>query len=103
MKNKDKPLEMVIEQDQLIIRIGIDTLAFAFENSDQNMPYNDELKDYPKTYRITDNMEFAKDVISALRDERENGSTIFTDLLDKACINAVNDGSIAVEDSRTET
>jgi hypothetical protein len=95
----NKPLEMIIKKDQLIISIGIDTLAFAFENSPQNTPYNEELKDYPKTYLITDKTEFARDVISALRDEREDGSTIFTDLLDKACMDAVNDGSIAVEEN----
>jgi hypothetical protein len=94
--NVDQPLSIKIEDDQLVIRIGIGTLAFSFENSNQNMPYNEELKDYPKTYTICDPLEFAKDVIGMLRDEREDGSTILTDLLDKACMQAVNDGSIGV-------
>jgi hypothetical protein len=95
---KDAPLTVKIEDDQLVIRIGIDTLAFCFENSNINMPYDEKVMDFPKVETICHPLEFAKDVRLMLLDEREDGSSVLTDLLDKACVAAVNDGSLGVTD-----
>jgi hypothetical protein len=98
IKSEDTPLSITIKNDCLIIQIGIGTLAFAFEHSEQNNPFDDDLNEFKRTYKIANKMEFAKDVLRELCDEAENGETIFTRLLDKACLSAVYNGSIGVED-----
>lgn len=92
-KNRDKPLDAKVEDDKLIIEIGIDTLAGAFENGPDNNPYDDKIDDFIKLFKVVNCEGFAHDVAGALNSEREDGSSILTDLLDKACIDAVYDGS----------
>lgn len=97
MKKSDQPLDVNIEDDQLVIRIGIDTLAFAFEESSSNNPYSDHLNDFIRMCTVTDARQFAKDVQYELTREEEDGSSILTNLLDKACDEAANQGSIALD------
>lgn len=69
------------------------TLAFAVRFADWSNPYDEQAHDYIRTFAITDPAGFAVDVCLALNDEREDGSTILTDLLDKATEAALDDGS----------
>jgi len=59
--------------------IGVDTLAHSYQIQMQG--------------KITNTSEFAKDVARELRDEREDGSTILTDVLDAAMEKACENGS----------
>lgn len=99
-KDRDKPLTITIEQEQLVIRIGISTLAFAFDHSEENNPWNDEKNDFVRSFKVTNKKEFANDVLITLREEKEDGSTLLTDLLDKACNTAVENGSRGVRECR---
>lgn len=97
----DYPLAVEVKDGKLTISIGIERLAFCFENSDENMPYDPKTEDFPKLYKVVDQVEFAKDVRGQLYAElREDGSTLLSDLFDKACIEAVYDGCLGVKDTR---
>ena len=105
MIRKDYPLQHKIDRGVLTISIGIDTLAWAFEHQDENNPYeeisHDEdgpVSNFVQRYKVIDNEEFARDVIRELFNEEEDGSNPINVLLDKMCIEAVDQGSIAVED-----
>lgn len=97
-RNKDKPLNVRVEKGQIVISIGISTLAFSLHISDDNNPFDNEKNDYKRSYKVTDEEEFADEVVHSLQDEREDGSTILTDLLDKAMSDAIDQGAQGVEE-----
>ena len=94
---EDTPLTVSIDKDVLTIKIGIKTLAFSFEHGEYNNPYNEKVEDFLPLRKVVDPVEFSEDVIYALNVEREDGSTILTDLFDKAMKEAVEDGSLGVD------
>lgn len=93
---RDTPLTVEVANGQLCIRIGVDTLKWAAEHMDSNLPFDDDLNDFIRLWKIEDPLTFAKDVLRALMDEREDGSTKLTALLDAVCLDAIEDGSTAV-------
>ena len=98
-----QPLFVGVEDGQLVIRIGVDTLAYAFEVGEENNPYDDEAMDFVRSWKVTDKLKFAKGVANHLCDEEEDGSTPLTDILDKAYIGAVEDAMGVDEDGRIVT
>lgn len=92
-----RPLEVKIERDALVIRIGVQTLAHAVRYSEWANQWHDDNHDYFRTFAITDAAEFARDVVHAMLREREDGSTPLSDFLDKMSEAAVDDGSMACE------
>jgi len=97
------PLTVGVEGDQLVIRIGVDTLAFCFEISEDNQPFDDEANDFRRSWKVTDKHKFAIGVAGGLRIEKEDGSTPLTDVLDAACIAAVENAMGVDEDGRIVT
>jgi hypothetical protein len=95
---KDTPLAVKLEDGDLIIRIGIDRLAFCAERQDDWNPYDEERRDFVQKWRIADKVEFAKDVVNELCREEEDGSTPLNMLLDRVCMAALDDGSTGVEE-----
>lgn len=94
---RDTPLSLDVDASgALTISIGIERLASCFEMTSENNPFDDASNEFKKLYRVTDKQEFADEVRHALCDEREDGSTILTDLFDKACWNAIEDGCLGV-------
>lgn len=81
-KNKDQVLKCEIVNDVLTISIGVSTLCFAVQNSD----------DWDGG-EITNEAEFAKDILEELESESENGTTPVHSLLDTAANNAADSGS----------
>jgi hypothetical protein len=100
----EKPLTVnVTDEGELIICIGINTLAFAFNRQEENNPYDEKTGGFKRLYRVTDAAKFAKEVRTELCREEENGSTPLTDLLDKVCWNAIENGCFGVkEDGRID-
>lgn len=92
------PLDVTIELDALVIRIGIETLAHAVTYSDWANRWNDEADDYIREFAITDAREFAKDVMHAMEHEAEDGSSPLTHFIDKASEDAVGDGSLGLHE-----
>lgn len=104
---KDQPLRCGIEGDELVIRIGIDTLAFGCSHSPKFYEY-EKHRDKPigdPFLKITDNRLFATDVVRALQHEEEDGSGPLSDLLDEAAQRAIDDGAEGVdyEDGEQDT
>ena len=98
-----KPLQVKVERDALVIRIGARTLAHAVAYSDWANRWDEGLQNYIRTFAITDARAFAADVKRAMLDEREDGSSPLSDFLDKMSEAAIDDGSEACEhDQRIE-
>jgi hypothetical protein len=73
-----------IEGKHLVISIGRSMLAFAAEHCDDN-----------PGYKVISKVKLAEDVVKELKEEREDGSTLVTDMLDKAVNAALENGSTA--------
>jgi hypothetical protein len=83
-KPADAPLSARIENDQLVISIGVSTLAFAAHSSPEG---------YMAGSKIVNPLGFAKDVLAELTDESETGMTTITQMLDQGCEAAADQGS----------
>jgi len=89
LPGRDHKLDVAIVDGELRICIGVDTLAWAAENS--------ALWSDPYTLRVTDPDTWAEDVQRELLREEEDGSTDFDELLDGAMRRAAENGSAAIE------
>ncbi len=98
-KGADAPLTVDIEHDELIIRIGIGTLAWAFDHMEENNPYDDNARDFVQAWKVTDPVEFAKDVVGELTNEEEDGSHPLNRLLDQVCNAAADQGSLGIDEN----
>lgn len=98
-----RPLSIEVEGNELVIRIGVDTLQFCFETGEENQPYDEKAQDFRRSFKVVDKHEFAKGVGIALCNEEEDGSTPFTKVLDEAYIHAVEDDMGVDEDGRIVT
>jgi hypothetical protein len=92
------PLRAEVEDGRLVISIGVETLAFAFEHGEGNNPFDEAANDFKREATIADPLEFAKDVCRAMNDEGEDGSTPLTRFLDSMMNEAVEQGSLGVAD-----
>jgi hypothetical protein len=96
------PLRAAVEDGKLIVAIGIETLAFAFEKSEENNPYDEHTGDFKEKLRIGDKLQFSDDVVRAMNDEAEDGSTPLTRFIDSMMQEAVNQGSLGILDPEDE-
>ena len=87
-----KPLSVEIEGNELVIRIGLDTLAVAVEYDPQLQVYDDDLDEYfgPK---VTNESKWAKEIVHALNSEEEGGTTLVHLMLDNAAMQALESGA----------
>jgi hypothetical protein len=95
----DQPLRCTVEGEELVIRIGINTLAWAEQSERRDTPfwtYDEEKYEYVPRWKIINDLEWAKDVVREINREEEDGSSLLTNLLDKASDNALDQGSLAV-------
>jgi hypothetical protein len=90
-------LEVEVKDGQLVIAIGVNTLANAVSYADWANPYDNEKCDYVRTFAISDPEAFAKHVELAMLSEREDGSSLLTDFLDRVSGAAVDDGADGCE------
>ena len=97
-KEGDTPLRVDIEGEQLVIRIGLDTLAFAAEHCPEFYDYEKHQGSTGPYRSVGDKLELAKDIVRALMHEEEDGSGPLSDLLDEMIVAASDDGSIGFKD-----
>jgi hypothetical protein len=95
---KDASRSVKIVDDELVIRVGINTLAWAFDHMLENNPYSDKDHDFVQKWRVSDPLEFTKDTVSELLREEEDGTTPLDLLFDKVMNNAVDQGSLGIEE-----
>lgn len=86
--SKDTGLTVSVENDELVIRIGISALCFAVQHADQNIG-----DDGATNLRIKDEKAFAEDIVRELDDEDEEGQTVVHFLFDAAAEKAIENGS----------
>lgn len=80
MKNKDKPLNIEIKDGELVISIGINTLAFAAKHH----------RDWPEGMEIKNCLKFAKHIVGELNNnEDETGATLIHRAFDEAALNVI--------------
>ena len=96
-RGKNRPLTVEVKGNELVIRIGIDTLAWAFERSEYNNPWDEDVADFIQTWKVEDPKQFAQDVSHEMLNEQEDGSTPVGHFVDQACQDALNEGSVAIE------
>ena len=78
----DQPLKASVDGDELVVRIGIATLAFSAEHCARI-----------DNCKVVNARELATDVCRAITREREDGSSRLTDMLDESILFAYEDGS----------
>ena len=88
------PLRCEIRDGVVVIEIGIATYVFAAEH---HPDFYDEHNDRGRM-RVTDPTIFAEEVVRALNDEAEDGSTLVTRLLDQAVLDAICDGAQGIKE-----
>lgn len=89
MKSKDQPLSCKVEGDQLVIRIGIDILAFASRPENGGKLEDCEVEaGREKT--------FAQDVVDEMMRDKGEGPFPLPDFIDDMIIAAADSGSAAL-------
>lgn len=106
-KFEDMPLSVAVKDGVLRIEIGVSTLAFAALRSQfvYNMlpaRHRHSREAVEKRFSVPDPAGFAEEVAGALLEEEEDGSSLLTDLLDKAAQNAIEDGAHCFVDAEDE-
>ena len=98
-RGADARLTVDIENDEIIIRIGIGTLAWSFDRMEENNPWSDAKRDFVQSWKVSDPLEFAKDVVGEMTREEEDGSHPLNRMLDKVSTDAADQGSLGIEES----
>jgi len=93
----DQPLDVKVENGELVIHIGIHTLAHAVSYADWAAPFDTGCDDNIRTFAITDPEQLARDVLLEMQSEAEDGSSPLSDFLDAMTKAALDGGSAAVE------
>ncbi|WP_036114549.1 MULTISPECIES: hypothetical protein [Luteibacter] len=80
---------------EIVIRLSLDTMAFAAERSPALESYSEEASGYLMPL-ITDREAFAKELVHCLNKESEDGSTMVTDMFDAAFSAAADAGAAGI-------
>lgn len=91
---KDDHLKVEIVDDRLVISIGVGLVAFAVQTPDAT--------DWPNDFYISDPAVFAKELVRALEDEEEDGTTPVHRMLDAAALATLENGGLGIEEGPVE-
>lgn len=94
---REQRLTAEVIGNRIVISIGINTAAWATNEHPDFYTYDEKVRDWTHKIQVTDIRAFAKEIVRAMLNEREDGSTITTDFMDKAILDAVEDGAVGVE------
>ena len=98
----DKYLTYEVVDDELVVRIGIDTLAFAADHNDLFNPFDEDSNKWFQRWKVIDNKGWAEDVAHELNREDEVGGSPLIYLIEKMFEKAMEDGSLNLWDSESE-
>ena len=87
----EQPLKVGIEAGRLVISIGITTLGFAIVGPGA------PLKDKAPHAKITDHAAFAREVVTALLSEKEDGETPVHKMLDGVAERFLENGADGID------
>ena len=94
---KDTELEVKIENEELVIRVGISTLCTAVRQCQVIDHAVMDADGDEGAVEITDEAVFAKEILHALEQEEEDGSTPVHRMLDAAANWAIEQGCEGIE------
>ena len=90
------PLNINIENNELVIRISLEVLICATEYCPLLTTWSDTKNDFVKV-KVTDKIKWAKEVIDKLKEESEDGTILVYTMFDKAFKSAVENGAKGIE------
>jgi hypothetical protein len=91
-RKQKRTAEAFIEKGEIVIRIAIDVLPSAYQAGI-------DIGAIEPGFKITNARKFAPEVVRALNDEDEEGTTPIHRLFDAACEEAIEQGAEGVEES----
>ena len=96
----DAGLECAVRGGQLVLSIGVNTLAFVWDHRNEVECANEEFdgekppgKPLGWPFKVIDPALFAKEVVRAVLNEAEDGSSPATEFIDRMCEAAADDGA----------
>ncbi len=89
------PLRCFVDGNQVVFRIGINTLVWAAEHCPKL--HDGERHSEPPYIKVVDALSLAGDVVAEVNREEEDGSTPLHLMLDNAIFNACENGSIGFD------
>lgn len=95
---KNTPLSTKIENGDVVIRIGIERLKYAFEHCEVTQ-WIDEEGDWEQFYLVSDLLELANDFISQVNREEKDGTTPLHLFLDKIFKAVLESGCAGIVDA----
>lgn len=90
--SRNDALKVAIQDGVLVISIGVETLAKATQFCSSMSRFNEKTGQYDEP-EITDPDKFALEVVTALNDEDEDGTTLVHQAIDKAAEQAIEMGA----------
>jgi hypothetical protein len=94
--NRNDPLKCCIEDGVLIMQIGVEVLAHAVKLNPELTEYDERTGDWDEP-KITDPDKFAAEVLRALVDEDDEGTTLVHIAIDTAAMNAIENGAEGIQ------
>lgn len=94
--NRNDPLKCCIEDGVLIMQIGVAALARAIQLN-PDLTECDERTGQWNEPEITDADKFAAEVLAALKNEDEDGTTLIHTAIDTAAMNAIENGAEGIK------
>jgi hypothetical protein len=94
--NRHDPLKCFIENGVLTMAIGVECLAIAVKFNPDLSEYDEKTGEWIEP-EITDADKFAEEVLHAVRDESEDGTTLVHIALDTAAMNAIENGAEGIK------
>lgn len=94
--NRNDSLKMDIEDGVLTMRIGVELIAHTTKLNPELSEYDEKSDEWIEP-EIIDADKFAQEVLVALRDESEDGTTLIHTALDTAIMNAIECGAEGIK------
>jgi hypothetical protein len=92
----DASLSVEVIGGRIVIAIGVRTFAHAVQFAPRLERFRERTQEYERP-KITDALQFAKEVVGELCQEEEDGTTPVHRMLDQAASDAIDNGAEGVE------
>lgn len=94
---RERPLEVSVEDGEIVIRIGVDTLQIAVQACPSLERYYDADSGNFLEPKVLDADLFASEVVTELTREEEDGTTVVHQLFDQAFLDAIENGADGIQ------
>lgn len=94
--NRHDALKVFIEDGVLTMQIGVEALAHVTKLNPELTTYDEKSGEWAEP-KVTDPDKFAAEVLTALKDESEDGTTLLHIAIDTAAMNAIENGAEGID------